>query len=87
MRRSLRERDGYVERFNRTLEEEFIEYREWMLKDDLEEFNRELMRYLIWYNTERVHSGLGNVSPLEWICYKFYENSPQSKIIWTYTLY
>ncbi|MCX7873774.1 MAG: hypothetical protein N2327_05020, partial [Caldimicrobium sp.] len=51
------------------------------------EFNRELMRYLIWYNTERVHSGLGNVSPLEWICYKFYENSPQSKIIWTYTFF
>ncbi|MCS7200503.1 MAG: transposase [Caldimicrobium sp.] len=68
----MRERDGYVERFNRTLEEEFIEY-------------RKLIRYLIWYNTERVHSGLGNVSPLEWICYKFYENSPQSKIIWTYT--
>ncbi|MCX7873585.1 MAG: integrase core domain-containing protein [Caldimicrobium sp.] len=67
------------------MEEEFIEYREWMLKDDLEEFNRELMRYLMWYNTERVHSGLGNVSPLEWICYKFYENSPQSKILWTHT--
>ncbi|MCS7199177.1 MAG: transposase [Caldimicrobium sp.] len=35
-----------------------------MLKDDLEEFNRELMRYLIWYNKEREHSDLGNVSPL-----------------------
>ncbi|MCS7149378.1 MAG: hypothetical protein RMI93_01370 [Caldimicrobium sp.] len=67
------------------LDEEFIEDREWMLKDDLEGFNRELMRYLIWYNTERVQSGLGNVSPLEWICYKFNENSPQSKILWTHT--
>ncbi|MCX7872997.1 MAG: hypothetical protein N2327_00995 [Caldimicrobium sp.] len=36
--------------------------------------NRELMRYLMWYNTERVHSDLGNESPLEWICN-----------IWTYT--
>ncbi|MCS7199935.1 MAG: integrase core domain-containing protein [Caldimicrobium sp.] len=47
-----KEGNGYVERFNRTLEEEFIEY-------------RGLMRYLIWYNTERAHSGLENVSPLE----------------------
>ncbi|MCX7873389.1 MAG: hypothetical protein N2327_02995, partial [Caldimicrobium sp.] len=59
-------------RFNRTLEEEFIEY-------------RDLMRFLMWCDTERVHSGLGNVSPLEWICYKFYEHSPQSKIIGTCT--
>ncbi|MCX7874229.1 MAG: hypothetical protein N2327_07350 [Caldimicrobium sp.] len=53
------------------MEEEFIKY-------------RELIRYLIWYNTERVQSGLGNVSLLEWVCYKFNENSHQSQILWTY---
>ncbi|MCS7278911.1 MAG: hypothetical protein NZ530_02490 [Thermodesulfobacteriaceae bacterium] len=44
---------GIVERFNRMLDEEFIEYREWMLKEDLEGFNRELMKYLIRYNVWR----------------------------------
>ncbi|MCS7149131.1 MAG: hypothetical protein RMI93_00110, partial [Caldimicrobium sp.] len=63
---------GYGERFNRTLEEEFVVY-------------REFMRYLICCDTERVHNGLGNVSPLEWICYKFNENFPWSKILWTHT--
>ncbi|MCX7874171.1 MAG: hypothetical protein N2327_07055 [Caldimicrobium sp.] len=54
------------------MEEEFIEY-------------KDLMRFLMWCDMERVHITLGNVSPLEWICYKFNENSPQSKILWTYT--
>ncbi|MCS7279248.1 MAG: hypothetical protein NZ530_04210 [Thermodesulfobacteriaceae bacterium] len=44
---------GIVERFNRMLEEEFIEYREWLLKEDVEGFNRELMKYLIRYNVWR----------------------------------
>ncbi|MDW8094277.1 MAG: hypothetical protein RMI63_04510 [Caldimicrobium sp.] len=44
------------EKLNRMLDEEFIEY-------------RKLMRNLIWYDMERVHSGLGKVLPLEWICY------------------
>ncbi len=51
--------NAYVERFNRSLEEGFIDYREDELREDIEGFNRELMEYLIWYNTERVHSGIG----------------------------
>ncbi|MCX7873044.1 MAG: hypothetical protein N2327_01240 [Caldimicrobium sp.] len=68
------------------LDEEFIEYKEWMLKDDLEEFNRELMRNLIWYHTQRGPMRSVHSSPVALICDKFYQNSPQSKIIWTYTL-
>ncbi|MEN3039660.1 MAG: integrase core domain-containing protein, partial [Candidatus Kryptonium sp.] len=75
----------HVERFNRTLEEEFMKYGEWMLKGDLREFNKELMRYLIWCNTERIHKGLKKVCPWECICYKFKENFHQSKILWTHT--
>jgi len=33
------------------------------LREDIEGFNRELMEYLIWYNTERVHSGIGGKAP------------------------
>ena len=58
--------NGYIERCNRSLSEEFIE-------DNLnkayniQEFNRALIDHLIWYNTDRVHSGLKNLSPMNFI--------------------
>ncbi len=77
--------NAYVERFNRTLEEEFIDFREEELAKDLKGFNRELMEYLIWYNGERPHWSLNNRAPLGWFCYEFLKNSTQSQIIWTQT--
>jgi len=76
-----------VERFNRTLEEEFIDFREEELAKDLEGFNRELMEYLIWYNGERPHWSLNNRTPLGWFCHEFLKNSTQSQTIWTQTGY
>ncbi|MCX7612802.1 MAG: hypothetical protein N2Z40_01055, partial [Caldimicrobium sp.] len=56
---------------------------------------QKLQSKLLWYlwsyyrakvgGTLGVGFGLGNVSPLEWICYRFNENSPQSKILWSHT--
>lgn len=77
--------NGYVERFNRTLEEDFIDFMEEVLREDLKRFNRGLMEYLIWYNGERPHFGLRNKSPLRWYCEDFLKNTSQSKMIWTYT--
>jgi hypothetical protein len=56
--------NGFVERANRTLQEEFINGHEEYALDGIHEFNSRLMDYLIWYNTKRVHKSLGNVSPI-----------------------
>ncbi|MCS7279022.1 MAG: hypothetical protein NZ530_03060 [Thermodesulfobacteriaceae bacterium] len=39
------------ERFNRRLDADLIDYVEEEL--DIEGFNREMMKYLLWYNVER----------------------------------
>jgi len=59
--------NAHVERFNRTLEEEFIRYHRELLRDDVAEFNRQLVDWLIWYNAERPHYALGQVSPLRYM--------------------
>ena len=42
---------------------------------DLPHFKSELMRYLIFYNTKRVHRGLNNLSPIDFVlkCYPEYQ--------------
>ena len=50
--------NGFIERANRTLQEEFIDLHLNLLSEDIDEFNRKLMDYLVWYNTERPHESL-----------------------------
>ena len=59
--------NAHVERFNRTLQEEFLNYHKGLLLNpDL--FNTKLMDYLIWYNTRRVHYAFGNkLSPIQFL--------------------
>ena len=59
---------AYVERMNRTIQEEFVMYYEDYVLDDISEFNRKMMEYLIWYNTERPHHSLNKKSPMEYFC-------------------
>lgn len=54
--------NGVVERFNRTIQEEFIERNDEFIYDK-EKFNQKLTDYLIWYNTKRPHYSLGQISP------------------------
>lgn len=49
---------GWVERFNRTLKEEFLNGNRALLRDDVSGFNVALGRWLQWYNGERVHHSL-----------------------------
>jgi transposase InsO family protein len=56
-----------IERFNRTLSEDFIVWHRALLRDDLCAFNEALVDWLLWYNTERPHESLGMRSPLEYI--------------------
>lgn len=74
--------NGYVERANRTLQEEFINNNQHLIvMTKLDRFNKKLIEYLIWYNTERVHKGLNNTSPIDYLL----KTSPESHMYWTYT--
>jgi len=56
--------NAHMERFNRTVQEEFVDYHANLLLDT-EAFNRKLMDYLAFYNTQRVHFAFDNkLSPV-----------------------
>lgn len=58
--------NGVVERFNRTIQEEFIERNDEYMYDQVK-FNQKLYNYLIWYNTRRPHYSLGQISPTDYM--------------------
>ena len=77
--------NAHVERFNRTIQEEYIDYHLYELIDT-KKFNHNLMDWLIWYNTRRVHYAFKNkYSPVQYMIYL--ENNPQEcKSGWPHTL-
>ncbi len=75
--------NAHVERFNRTLNEEFLIYHRELLRDDVTEFNRKLIDWLIWYNTRRPHWSLGMQTPLAYACSTL--PAPESQKCWTDT--
>lgn len=56
--------NGYVERFNWTVQDEFLFNSEDLLLYP-EEFAKELDRWLVWYNKTRPHQSLGYLSPYQ----------------------
>ena len=62
--------NAYIERFNRTLQEEFVDNNEDLLFFDLNAFNSKLMDYLLFYNTKRIHLGLKSQTPVDYIIKK-----------------
>lgn len=58
--------NGVVERFNRTIQEEFIN-RSRDFGYNQEHFQIKLNDYLNWYNTKRPHSSLGYKSPMQFM--------------------
>jgi transposase InsO family protein/transposase-like protein len=58
--------NGVVERFNRTIQEEFINRSDEIYYDETK-FNQKLIKYLNWYNTQRPHSSLKYQSPLQFM--------------------
>lgn len=59
--------NAHLERFNRTIQEEFIDYHASELLVPAT-FNTALMRYILWYNTERVHFAFRNKqSPVQFM--------------------
>jgi transposase InsO family protein len=59
--------NAHVERFNGSIQTEFVAYHEDLLFTDINLFNDKLLDYLVWFNTERPHYGLGLISPYEFL--------------------
>ena len=57
--------NAHVERFNRTLDEEFLKQKRSLMRDDPKAFNDALVDWLLWYNGERPHHSLGLRSPFQ----------------------
>lgn len=72
--------NAHCERFNRTIQEEFVDYHAPELLNPAS-FNRKLAAYLSWYNGERPHWSLGLKSPVQYLI----ENHPESRMWWTDT--
>lgn len=58
--------NSVVERYHRSLREEFISFRSPPPEQE-KEFNQELVKYLIFYNTQRSHKALDNFTPVDYL--------------------
>lgn len=73
-------RNGHIEKYNRTIQEEFIDWNEKFL-EDTNRFNHKLVDWLINYNTKRRHWGLNLFSPVDYLI----KNNFVSNMTWTNT--
>lgn len=81
--------NAHVERFNRTIQEEFVDYHTGSLLEP-NVFNRKLIDWLVWYNTVRVHHAFKNqLSPVQFMMTlepaQFPQLTEESKNGWPYT--
>ena len=74
-------KNGHIEKYNRTIQEEFIDWNE-ILLEDLNKFNDKLTDWLLWYNTERYHWSLDLQSPVDYMI----NNNLLSRMRWTNTM-
>ena len=63
--------NAHSERFNRTIQEQFVDFHEDLLFTDIDGFNREIGRWLIEYNTVLPHHSLNLKSPARWLIEKY----------------
>lgn len=77
------EANGFLERFNRTVQEQCVNlYIDYL--DEPDDFNQKLMDYLIWYNTQKPHRGIGKIPPMRYYLDNFCPLT-QSNMLWTLT--
>jgi transposase len=72
--------NAYIERYNRTVQEEFIDMHEDIIHDKTL-FHQKLADYLIFYNTQRPHKSLGLKSLIDYLI----EHGKMSQMCLTYT--
>jgi hypothetical protein len=73
--------NAHVERFNRTVQESFVDDHEDLLFTDLVAFNQQLADWLVFYNAERPHHTLGQRPPLRFLL----QHQPECQRWWTHT--
>lgn len=75
--------NAHDERFNRTIQEEFVDYH---IDDliDIPTFNDKLFDYLSWYNFKRPHFSLKLQSPIQFLMLQF---NQKCNMYWPDTLY
>jgi len=82
--------NAHSESFNGTIQEEFVDYHVNLLFDDTTTFNEKLTKYLLFYNTKRVHYAFKNkLTPLAVLTSsKYYMNQlpAECKNGWGYSL-
>ena len=66
--------NAHVERFNRTVKEQFVNYNTEIF-EDIDEFNSKLVDYLLWYNTEKPHRGINGLTPMDFLVKNFVKKS------------
>jgi transposase InsO family protein/transposase-like protein len=76
--------NSYVERFQRTIQEYFIDAYP-LDSTNIDEFNKQMMLFLLWYNASRPHTGLNRDSPLEFIVKQYGKSPKESQMLWNYT--
>ncbi len=74
-----------IERYNRSIQEEFIDYHLDDLAYGLPDFNHQLMDWLLWYNTERPHWTLKLKSPMHYLLELLQLPAAESSMLWTDT--
>ena len=74
--------NGVVERFNRSLQEEFIDHNLYLIHNP-QEFSSKLSQYLLFYNHQRVHQSLNYMTPLQYLIQK----GGMSNMYWSRTSY
>lgn len=79
--------NAFVERFNRTIQEEFVDFNMQELAHDVDSFNSKLIDWLLWYNTKRPHHSLKMISPMQFIINNLFLTPQKSRMYWTHTKY
>jgi transposase InsO family protein len=74
--------NAHCERFNRTVQEEFLDVHEELLFYDLPQFNLRLLQWLAWFNAERPHHALQLKTPLDILTTHV---GPQCRMYWPST--
>ncbi len=73
--------NAHVERFNRTVQEEFVDYHEELLFTDMDLLNRKLADWMVFYDTQRPHQRLRLKTPVQFLvdhhpeCHKYWAST------------
>ena len=77
--------NAVIERFNRTIQEEFVNWNKETLAFCLADFNHKLIDWLLWYNTQRPHHSLKQIPPMRFILNNLFLTPEKSNMLWTHT--